>query len=83
MSALERNPELQASTPAEDLGPIINCRRIPRGPSRLAWRLDLHETHVWVSKVPIFTPEEPHCNSRKTRRFSPQRKLRTFSSGTS
>ena len=43
MSALEKNPEYQASTPDEDLGPSSDCRGIPRDPSRLEWRQDLPE----------------------------------------
>ena len=43
MSALETNPEVPASNPDEDLGPGSDCRRIPRGPSRLTWRLYLPE----------------------------------------
>ena len=43
MSALKKNPEIPASTPDEDLGPGSDFRAIPRGPSRLAWRLDLPE----------------------------------------
>ena len=43
MLALVRKPEVLASTPDEDLGPGSDFRAIPRGPSRLAWRLDLPE----------------------------------------
>ena len=38
--------------------------------------------HEKVPEVPIVTREEPHvccCNLRKTRRFSPQREMRPFS----
>ena len=41
MLALERNPKVPASTADEDLCPVSDCRVIPKGPSRLAWRLDL------------------------------------------
>ena len=34
--------------------------------------------HKWVPEVPVVTREEPRRNSRKTRRFSPQRQLRLF-----
>ena len=43
MSALERKPEVLASTPDEDLGPGSNWRGIPKGPSQLAWGLDFAE----------------------------------------
>ena len=43
MSALEKKPEVLASTPDEDLVPGSNCRGILRVPSRIAWRLDLPE----------------------------------------
>ena len=43
MSSLERKPEVVASAPDEDLGPGTDWRGIPRGPSQLAWRLDLPE----------------------------------------
>ena len=42
--------------------------------------------HEWVPEVPIITREEPQVccrNSRKTRRFSPQREMRPFSTATS
>ena len=41
--ALERNPEVLASNPDEDLGPSTDWRGISRGPSQLAWRLDFPE----------------------------------------
>ena len=43
MSALERKPEVPASTPDEDLGHGSDCTRIPRGPSQIAWRLNVPE----------------------------------------
>ena len=43
MSALERKPEVLASTPDKDLGPGADWRGIPRGPSQLTWRLDFPE----------------------------------------
>ena len=47
MSALERNPEVLASAPDEELGPGTDWRGIPRNPSQLAWKLDFPEaTHV-------------------------------------
>lgn len=42
MLALERNPEVRASTPDEDLFDS-DCRGIPRGPSRLKWIVDLYD----------------------------------------
>ena len=39
--------------------------------------------HEWVPEVPVITREEPRCNSRKTRRFSPERELRPFSTAVS
>ena len=39
----ERNPEVLASTPDEDLGLGSDCRGILRGLSHLAWRLDVPE----------------------------------------
>ena len=43
MSALERNPEVLASAPVEDLGLGTDWSGIPRGPSQLAWRMDFPE----------------------------------------
>ena len=43
MSALEKKPEVLASTPDEHLGPGSDFRAILRGPLRLAWRWDLSE----------------------------------------
>ena len=43
MLALERNPEVLASTPDKDLSPSTDCRGILRGHSQLAWRLDFAE----------------------------------------
>ena len=43
MSALERKPEVPASTPDEDLGHGSDCTRIPRGPWQLSRRLDFPE----------------------------------------
>ena len=43
LSTLERNIEVLGSAPDEDLGPATDWRRIPRGPSQLAWRLDFPE----------------------------------------
>ena len=39
--------------------------------------------HERVPEVPIITREVSHCNSRKTRRFSPKHQLRTFSGAVS
>ena len=43
MSALERNPEVPASNPDEDIGPDTDWRGIPRGPTQLSWRLEFPE----------------------------------------
>ena len=43
MSALERNPEVVASAPDEDLGPSSDWRGILRGPSHLSWGRELPE----------------------------------------
>ena len=40
---LQKNPEIPASTPDEDLSPGRDWRGILRGPSQLAWRLDFPE----------------------------------------
>ena len=86
MSALERKPEIEASVPDEDLGPGTDWRGILRVPSKLAWKLDFPESTEQVPDVPVITQEEPHvscCNSRKTRRFSPQHEMRPFSTAVS
>ena len=54
MSAMERNPEVPASTPYEDHSPGRECRGIPRVLSRLTWRLDLLRPHEWVPEVLLF-----------------------------
>ena len=66
----------------EALGPCTDWRGIPRGPSQLAWRLDFPEATREDPEVPVVTREEPQVschNSRKSRRFSPQREMRPFS----
>ena len=63
----ERNTEVAASAPDEDLGPGTDCRGILRGPSQLAWRLDF----------PEYTragPGGPQRNSRGNPSFLPQLK---------
>ena len=59
MSALERKPEVPASTPDEDLGTSSDCRGIPRGPSGLAWSPDLPE-------APRVSPRDRCRNLRGT-----------------
>ena len=66
MSALERKPEVLASTPDQDLGPGSHCRGMPRGPSLLAWRLDLPEPHERVLEVPIITRKQPRATRDKS-----------------
>ena len=43
MSALEKNPDILASTTDEEFSPGTDWRGIPRGPSQHAWRLDYTE----------------------------------------
>ena len=43
MSALERNPEVAALAPDEDLGTDTDWRGIRRGPSQFAWTLHFPE----------------------------------------
>ena len=43
MSALERNPEVEASVADEDLGSGTDWRVILRSPSQLTWRLAFPE----------------------------------------
>ena len=65
MSALERNPEIPASITKDDFSPNNDWRRIPRGPSQLAWGLDIPEetqAGLWG----------PICNSKRTPSFLPQ-----------
>ena len=62
---MERNPEVLASNPDEDLGPSTDWRGISRGPSQLAWRLDFPE-------ATRAGPSCPHCNSRGTASFLPK-----------
>ena len=67
MSALERKPEVPASTPDEDLGPGSDWRGLPRGFSKLTWRLGFPEATQWVTEVPVVSQEEPQvscCNSK-------------------
>ena len=59
MSALERNPEVPASTQDEDLSPGSNWRGILRSPSQLTSRLDFPE----AKRV---GPCGPRRNSRGT-----------------
>ena len=86
MSALEKNPEVLASSSDEDLGhsPIRQeSREAPR-----IWHGDLTflRQHEWVPEGPVETREEPKvsfCNLRETSRFSPQREMRSFSTAAS
>ena len=65
MSALERNPDLPASTPDEDFGPSSDWRGIPRVPLQIAWRMDFPEatgagprgSHLNAIGDPIFLLE--------------------------
>ena len=79
MSAVERNREVRASSPDEDFGCGSDCRGILRGPSLLAWRLDLLGPQEQILEIPFVTREEPLRNMRTTRKFSPHRGLRPFS----
>ena len=67
MSALERNPEVLASSPDEDRGHSSDWRGIPRVPSQLTWRLDYPEA---TQAVPCGSLR----NSRRTPSFLPQLK---------
>ena len=82
MLALERNPEVPASTPDEDLGLGSDCRGISRDPRNSHEEWTFLKPQEWIPDDPIVTEEEPQVcchNSRKTRRFSPQHKMRPFS----
>ena len=65
MPALERNPEVLASTPDEELDHGSEWRGIPRGPWQLAWRLDFPEATQACSQglrpnsrgIPSFLPK--------------------------
>ena len=81
MLALERNPELPASTPAEDLRPGRDGRGIRVAPPESRGDWSSLRPRKRVPEVPILTPEEPCHNSRETRRFSPQDELRSFCPG--
>ena len=77
----ERNPEVLASAPDEDLGPSTDCRGIPRDPRYSHGDWTILRLNKWVHKVPVLTQGEPQVSchsSRETRRFSPQRKMRPF-----
>ena len=89
---LHRNPEILVSTGEETRGSGLSSRcrhrtrhRLERNserPLQLAWRLVLLRQHNWVPEVHTVTREEPQvswCNSRKTRRFSPQYQMRPVS----
>ena len=65
MSALERKPEVPASTQYEDLSPGSDYRGNPRGPSQLAWRLNFPE----AAPAGLLCP---HWNSRRAPRLLPQ-----------
>ena len=82
MSALERNPEVPASTTDEDLGLGIDWKGILRGLHNLHGDLTFLRQHEHVPEVPVVSREEPHvshCNSRKGRRLSTPRNIKTFS----
>ena len=65
MSALEKNPDVPASAPDEDLALSTDWRGIPRGRSQLAWRLDFPEATQ-------AGPSGPRRNSRGTLSFLSQ-----------
>ena len=77
MSALERKPEVPASTPDEDLSPGSYWRGLLRGPSQLVRRWDFSEATRPGPCVPCLNLRGPQVccrNSRKTRRFLRQLK---------
>ena len=80
MSALERKPEVTASTADEDLGPAETAEEYRGAPHDSLGDWTSLTPEEQVAEVPVVTREEPGCNWRKTRRFSPQSKLRAFSS---
>ena len=57
MSALERNPHVQAPTPHKVLGPGIDGRGIPRGTEQLAWGLAFLRPPERVPEVPVASRE--------------------------
>ena len=79
MSELERKHEATASTPHEELGSGSDCRGIGVAPRESRGRWTTQKPHNRIPEVPIVTREEPRRNSRKSRRYSPQRELRPFS----
>ena len=86
MSGLERNTEVLASTPDEDLGPGSECRGIRDGPGNSHGDWMFLRPHKRVPEFPVITSEEPTVSSRnlrKARRFSPQREMRPFSTAAS
>ena len=85
MSALERNPDVAASVPVEELGPGIDWRGILRGHSQLVWRVDFSEATEQVTEVLMITREEP-CfllHLEKNQEIDPQREMRPFSAAAS
>ena len=81
MSALERNPEVAALSPDEDLAPSSDWRWIPSVPLNLQRNWTFLRQYEWVPEFPVVNREEPQVfsqNLRKTR-FSPQRMKRPFS----
>ena len=71
-------PQLQMRTTAWE--PTSEESREAPGNSHGDWTF--LRTHKRVPQVPVIIREEPQvscCNSRKTKRFSPQREMRPFS----
>ena len=66
--------------------PLHRLKRKPEKPLATRMSLDFCRQDERVPEVPIGTQEQPQvscCNSRKTRRFSPQSKMRPFSAAAS
>ena len=82
MSALEKNLEVLASTPDEDLGPARTGEESWEAPRNSHGDWTFLRQYERVPEVPVITREEPQVprhNSKKSKRFSPQLEMRPFS----
>ena len=82
MSALERNPEVLASTQMRTSAPEATAEESREAPRNLPGDWTFLRPHKRLPEVPVITPEEPQVcwrNLTKTRRFSPQSEMRPFS----
>ena len=59
MSAQERNPEVLASTPGEDLEPVTTGEESREAPHNSHGDWTFLKQHKWVPDVPVVTREKP------------------------